>query len=203
MQLMSSGDGRQIVDMEEGRSGIVQKATVTIDHDQIKALPTSAVEVVPAPGAGKFLLYLGGTFFKGSPFSAPFDEWGWGIPGDDPERPPSVYLNVNDDGTGWAGIFYGSSALDVPASVAIADGDDDSVYSNCFSGNGGDQLCNLAPETYVSSSGIGFGAYAPDLRPQWNKALFFAVRNPLGDFTDGHPDNTLTVVVFYAEIDLT
>jgi len=43
-----------------GASSPVKSTSVTITDSQIKALPTTPIEIVPVPGSGKVLLFMGG-----------------------------------------------------------------------------------------------------------------------------------------------
>jgi len=169
--------------------GGIKSATVTLTDAQIKALPTTPVEVVPAPGVGKITLLQqaflvvdaqGGAYTIG----APAVEFWIGHAANGAYSQTNTYQLADD--------FY--QLL----------GDDSGVYAFVMS------------PYYLSSPGgtaplngptniIGSFDYIAIDESVVNRPLLFGARHssegPV-DFTGGDPANTLKVTCFYAVVNL-
>ena len=167
--------------------GLLQQTTVTLTNAQIKALPTTSIEIVPSPGTGKILQVISGTFSKAGDFSAGNPDWALS------------YTNVTQvtNGNAWAGITYEDDLLVPASSYLIDDTASDNVYRNFWGGN--NNFPQLVPFSYTVQ---GFATGMPDRRGSHNKALHMSVVNPAGNFTGGDPANTLKVTVYYIIVDI-
>ncbi len=156
---------------------LLQKATVTLTNDQIKALPTTAVEIVPAPGAGKWLQFVRAI---------------WQL---DPRG--GAYTNL--DATLRIDFLAGSgNQIATPYKEADngALADDSGIHGIGF-----------GPITNVAGSAAGPGAVWMFELSGGSSAvnipiMLKAANGTLGNLTGGHASNTLTVTAYYVIVDL-
>lgn len=156
----------------------IESITVTLTDAQIKALPGTIVEVVPAPGAGKVLILV------------------------------DAFLRVDCSGgiysnrTGGADIFsdsihfvYGNDDADASQYV-VASG---------FLGYAGVSIAALGRPLQVDESAGWHGRIPPSVAfaasVYENKAINLIAYNDAGDFTGGHVDNTIEATVNYRIVD--
>lgn len=159
--------------------------TVTLTDAQIKALPTTSVEIVPAPGSGKRLLYFNGIAILDTTAGVYGNV---GQTATSPNGNAAVIKMVTPNGAhlsvfgvwGWLLEEATIGHIDLPAYV---DGID-SVMNN--------------PNVNDSWSDY---ATAYDDQPI-HLASYNGAQTPLGDYTNGNAANTLKVTVFYTVVDL-
>lgn len=153
--------------------------TVTLTNAQIKALPTTPVVVVPAPGAGKMILPVARAINKPT-FAAPYTNQSA------PNTQPYAVLTWGDE------VGY--------ASAWMPDDDDPSLGQ--FS-----KLFDAAPQVFVldsysdTAATWGLVSQAQSFNAE-NLPVKLFVSNAAGDFTGGHADNVLVVTVVYCVVDL-
>ena len=154
-----------------------KKATVSLTDAQVKALPTTIVEIVAAPGPGKVLIptYVLLRLLAAVDYA--------NIDGD-------AYLKV-DHGLGGAfvSLLFQASGF---VSAFLQPGDPtDGIHAS--------MLPTQVKHPVTSMSGADTGFYDSDIV---NKALAMSAYNGAsGDFTGGNAANVLTVTVFYATIE--
>lgn len=156
-------------------SGIVtvyQRKT-TLTDAQIKALPTTPVELVPAPGADKLLaiskIAVGRLNDSGG-----------------------IYTNLDDTAASFFTVAFGEGY----------DDDASYNFLNLDSMIGND-LSTFGSGSVLIWHSYNIESFQRVLPVVINKGLFCHVgNNGLGDFTGGHASNTLEVTVFYSIVDL-
>lgn len=140
------------------------KTTVTLNNAQIKALPTTPVEIVAAAGIGKFIQPV----FATLAFSRTADLANVNAGG---------VVRIVNDNTSRINILKVASAPDL-----LADGHSAIVT-----------MGQIDPDDWSGNSPSDFD----------NVALYVdAFNSSDGDFEDGHPDNTLTVTVYYMVVNV-
>ncbi len=159
----------------------VQSITATLTNAEVLALPTTPIDIVPAPGP-KFLLGLVRAwmiFPSGVAYT---------------NVSPDGYANLNVNGNPLSA--YTSSYLPGDSGLAITDFPD-------FFGAPGDVLYPFtAPyeEDRGAVNGWGTIANTRPLSPDVNQPLSLVVTNPLGDFTGGDPANKLQITTLFTKI---
>jgi hypothetical protein len=163
-------------------SGVVQVSTVTLTNDQIKGLPTTAVELVPAPGAGKVIVAPSAVIF-GAMLVHTFPDMGSGYTNVDPQISVSFVLSLDP---GWAlDTEYRPDGSHLNLNLDPTQWDDLQIVSFITPYN------VTSPVDTVGRSHIE------------DKPLTLRFFNAsLGDLTGGDPANTLAVTTYYAVADL-
>lgn len=153
----------------------IQKVTVTLTNAQIKALPTTPVEIVPAPGAGKAIqLLLARTVIHIAALGG--------------------YTNFN---TFAVQLFKGTDPLidvSVPGTVGFFQGSDETIGTYVFT-----------PAITTDGSDIHAATYQANgsVERNDNQPLMFVIDNSVdGNLTAGNAANTLKITVYYIIIDL-
>jgi hypothetical protein len=150
----------------------VLSATVTLDNDQIKALPTTAVEIIAAPGIGKMIKLIAGQI-RGDTWVAPYTNT---------EQSGLVLMNSD----GW----YLSS----PMIAGVLGGDPSPRYDDFL-------IPNTAVSGVAHVSGYAFtGGDAIDLTENLPVQIKDDFNG--SDYTGGNAANTLKVTVYYVVVDL-
>lgn len=162
-----------------GGSSLVQVALVVLDNDQIKALPTTAVTLVAAPGTGKVLRFLAASAV--ARFSS------------------GAYATVTVGSGVGDSMQLSISSVSGTGSVSVA-----AIYSEWYSGVftfAGDQIIDFVPRQAIDS-GVPLSIETL-LAPHENGALKLVVAGNGGsNFTGGNAANTLTVATYYVVLDL-
>lgn len=153
----------------------LHQATVTLDNDQIIHSPTTAIDIVTAPGAGKLLLPQATVLFA---------------------HTVTPYGNVATDDNGQIRLYYADVDY---ASLPAATGDGGFSLNQVFIDG---SLTFFGP--MFTPGTVGAGDVARSYAEMWleafsvrNKPLTLTVYNAGGDFTGGNAANTLTVSVAY------
>jgi len=168
-----------------GGSSPVRQATVTLTDGQIKALPSTPVEIVAAPGVGQFLVPLGAWLIIDATAGAYTN---FNAPSGTNPYASSVYL-------AWDALNFFNDALGpAQATGLLSHAERRVTYLSPVSGNMQEVGGDLA-----DSSGLVYGDPAIAALGYDNASLsVVGQNNALGDFTGGNPANTLKVSLFYA-----
>jgi hypothetical protein len=164
---------------------VIKKKEVTLIDSQIKALPTTPVDIIPAPGAGKAIIVFGG--------SIKFNI-------------VAGYTNVS------ASVGTGVTQLDLVGFGVVPSDNVNTITNN--NQNIRIKLSLLSfnfqdtdHDVVNGVSSAGFTKSVSDLN--LNEALKLYCYNvtqnndtDLGNFTGGNAANTLKVTVFYSIVDL-
>lgn len=153
--------------------GSLLSATVTLTDEQIKALPTTPIQLVAAPGAGKFILPISCVAVLNL-------------------QPAGQYTDA--DNASWTIITQAQDYVSAVANsnIALIGIGDIVVFSFPFLNTGAGTFAGIthtAPE--YSSADIE------------NEALYIAdVWNGVTNYTGGNASNTLKVTMYYVVVDL-
>jgi len=147
-------------------------ATVTLTDAQIKALPTTPVEIVAAPGANKLIFVIRNVIGKLN------DSGG-------------AYGNSDNTAGSYVTLAYGS-AYDDDATYNYPDV---TSFINSLSSFGNDGIITLSPYSADTFQNILPGAVN-------NGLFLHIGNNGLGNLTGGNAANTLKVTVYYVIVDL-
>lgn len=186
---MAEGDVLSIVGGNQAFTSDVLgvfKAKVDLTDAQIKALPTTPITLVPAPGAGK-TIYMLGAFVR---IDTAND--GYGNISADPAA--SLFITFEGEGPGPAQGYLGKVATNHQLNLLLTSFTNHTVL--------------LSPITTavikdVSANVGGFVLAQIDAFDMENKALVLVVENAaLGNFTGGDPANTGSITVVYAIVEL-
>jgi hypothetical protein len=156
----------------------VRKKSVTLTDAHIKALPTTPIEIVPAPGAGKVIQYLGGTIVVAL---------------------EADYTDI-DDGSA---MFFGVATNVVSAYVLDDSGASPAQVnlSNLLAGSGDGVL--FVPPYSDFASGWGLVAAGQSgVTNVANQPLTLRLDFGTGNLTGGDATNTMKVTVLYTIIDV-
>lgn len=157
---------------------VMVTSVLTLNDAEIKALPTTPVELVPAPGPNMLLAPV---------LCVAAKDFAVG------------YTNVGVSNTGLLFAYDGNTSGTFRAGTIL-----ETNYG--FFGAGTIEQFPVPLGAYEDGNGAAFPAGGTDLRDTaiFAQALNFdGSSTPLGDFTGGDPANTLKVLVAYAVFDLT
>jgi hypothetical protein len=167
---------------KSGGASVVTYYSLTkeLTDAQIKALPTTPVELVPAPGAGKLIVFHSAVVVR-NPLA-------------------QAYGNINE----YDGIFIGYTGtqrqldagywLDGSASVG-------SLY-NLFNNQLANKVIHYDPIGISTQGGYTLPATINLDTEGVNKGLSIMGMTSSGNFTGGDPSNTMEVTVNYTIVDL-
>lgn len=167
-------------------ASILHQATVTLNNDQIKTLPSTPVTLLPAPADGYGYLCLLGTFRLN--IGVAYGNVGHAA---DPHGVTALFVR---------GLGYIRQAALSPLSTGVPGGVV-MIAANQVAAQAGDAdvIASVATAGQVYADGGTF-----------DESLYVAIDNydaayevELGDFTGGHADNTLTMTLAYLLINLT
>ncbi len=160
-------------------SGVILSRTVTLTDAQIKALPTTPIEIIPAPGANKFLYPLGVVWYL---------KWN------------ANYTNINSlafmnigfpDGSGSI-MYLDESAPDALSKVSSLLAHGKSMFAQA-----GQQ--GMVNGTFVEGAIINGGNVNAVINQHFET---FFDNGGGSDLTGGDPANTLQITVLYTVIDV-
>lgn len=145
--------------------------TVQLTNAQIKALPTTGITLIPAPGRGKTLHFLFGHLVVDRAGGA-------------------AYTNVTDGV--HLDLLMGSTS--VASSVLQKSSESRTQVADVLAGNTIAVMVSSVPPSTV----LGGPAALTVPTSVRNTALTLKAVGNTGDFTGGHADSTMTVTVYYA-----
>lgn len=166
-------DGNYVALAATDEVTILQR-TVTLTDAQIKALPTTPVEVVPAPGEGKIAYPIAG--FLSIDTTEGFYE-----------NAPVTFVVVSWGDATWEALAH----LETNADVPFTQGGPVYLLMSQRAGISGSDLAATEISTSVEQI-----VNAP------LSLYVFTEDDPAEDFTGGDPANTLKVTVWYAVVDV-
>jgi hypothetical protein len=156
--------------------GGIRSTTVTLTDAQVKALPTTPVEIVPAPGSGRAILYVSGIILN--------------------DTSANEYTNID------AAAFIRCAIDNASASVVVNGNalqllldDDDPHYAFLPAADGVDAVS--ADVGVVASDAYGFTDDIDNI-----PLSLLAGNGAAGDWTGGDAANWMRVTVFYAVVDV-
>jgi hypothetical protein len=155
-------------------AGGLQKAVVTLTDAQIKALPTTPVEIVPHPGTGKMAAFVVACYHAAI---------------------TTLYTNVQaaDDNADILILELISPTMQVGANIAnwrLFDNQTGNTYVHVpqYQEQTEAAATVTAAFPFINATNLGFRLRASN--------------GALGNFTGGHASNTLKVTVYYVVVDL-
>lgn len=167
--------------LDNDQEVVILRKTLILSDEEIKALPTTPVELIPAQGSGKIIVpvyvMIVTNGFETNPYDAP-DGDSWIVIADGTHD--LMYLYVNDSGIPVTYLTY------------------------LLTGNYGDGAISFASlPNHNILDGWGVTPNTTQLTGYANTALnIYADNASAGDFTGGDPSNTMTITILYAVIDL-
>lgn len=183
---LEQSDGATWVPISSGSVGGLKIATVTITDAQFKALPTTPLQLVAAPGAGKMLVPIRAIIMYGS--------GGTG------------YTNINASLAGLFLAYTGAAPLassflidDPKLATPITD------FSDMFASTGGFSWTFTWPYQNDRGSANNWGilgqlaTYADE---EDLPIMLVGENNGSGDWTGGNAGNSIIIRVLYEEVDL-
>ena len=159
-----------------GGDSIVHQATVTLTDAQIKALPTTPVVIIPAPGANRFIVLVQAIAII--------------------DTLAGLYTNVSADVYVQLLLSPGdqdfavSNPSDASATAGLLGTTRAAIFLTPFSYAGTGGQSGLIISNYGAESSVV------------NQSLAIAMTNDDGDLTGGNVANTLTVAVSYLVLSL-
>lgn len=161
--------------------GWILRKVITLSHTQIIALPTTPIEVIPAPGANKIIHGLGGAMISHT------------LAGSYTNIDVAAFLQLSC--AGWPVLNY------LPNDASITNGSATRL-TDFFQGA---DLVHLVPA--MDTEGVANWGPVPfmiTLSEVINQPLQVSIDNAsAGMLTGGNAANTLQIVVYYTIIDLT
>jgi hypothetical protein len=155
--------------------------TRTLTNDEIKALPTTSIEIVAAPGEGKMLLFHSAILLC--------------------DATAGVYTNIDQAGAYMSIRFTGQGDIstllvkDTGVSITMVS------LGGLVEQAGNVRWATLLP--YHLGADASYGLIANGDAVQENTGLSLRFRNySNGDLTGGHADNYMRVTVNYSVIDI-
>ena len=163
-----------IANLKSSESGLLLSKTVTLTNAQIKALPTTKVEIVAAPGAGKQIVLLGGLLKV--------------------DTTAGAYTNVDGTNSIMTLIYNdGLAYYPLSASMFFTELNDDAIrYSNLYGAlnpDGSDPTAFLVQQYYHDN-------YINNL------PVAIGLANALGDLTGGDNLNSMKITMLYAILEV-
>lgn len=152
---------------------------VSLNDAEIKALPTTQKELIPAPGLGKAIVLLSSPLWKTN-LVAPYGNISSFADGS------FVYIAWNNNETIDSGIQN------------LAAGN----FMNALLENLGGSLILTSPSTVRSVNGNDFNVRTHNLSDAENLPVTTACFNNDGDFNGGNPANTIDIHLWYDIIDV-
>lgn len=185
------GDGRMPISfrLKVSNGDAMLSKTVTILHPDIITLPTAPVEIVPAPGNGKALIFFGSVWradCKAGAYTITDD--GTGLPA------PYFYIGYGNDAAGF------HNASDMVYTSVVFDNDVSQAHAGFQSPAHDSEFISPNTNPFLLSRNDG------DETGYVNQGFFINCINQINhvqsNFADGNIANTLKVTVFYAVVDV-
>lgn len=181
MSGIGSGPGIDTGSGSGNGGGIMHQATLTLDNDAIKILPSTPVEVIAAPGENRLVLPSFTCVVIQNILTHPYDT-----------------ISVNADG--YMSLATSGPKVDIQDLLVNDSGIPlSSLTAFLDSSISGTNLATASvPFNQTFYAGWGIIPLGVDKDNFVNKAYFLSVDNGFtGNFTGGHADNTLIVSVAY------
>lgn len=164
---------KRLIDSYSPIGFALEKLTVELTDAQVKALPTTGIEIIPAPGAGKQVIVVGGGYFS---------------------KLTSGYTNISANST----IFLDTNGQH--NSTVIGDDAADSVTGVTTFLASGEHFVPIGANHAIGTAfGITLGKAATT---QANKAVNIKASNSGGNFTGGNAANKVAITVYYDIVDV-
>lgn len=172
-QISSYRGGQYVSTVVDAPSSLTHQCAKTVTDAQIKALPTTSIALVPAPGANRLLIYVDGLVYM--------------------DASGGAYTNI--DAAGYGGIGFGVD--DVYLSAVFANDEEDLELTN-FLADGFSLLSRLSQQSNTwFSKVVSLGSV------NVNEPFLLWVVNDAGDFTGGHANNRADFSIEFRVYDLT
>ncbi len=161
-------------------SSILHQATVTLNNDAIKALPSGGVTIVASPGANLVILPTSIVYVV--------------------DTLAGAYTNISLPADG-AYLYVSWEALDIDVGIQNTTANspfmgDVVQMDNLLGGTAQQVILSQVPPAQYAGGSVWIPFTAP-VGSAIEKALTLDCFNDAGDFDDGHADNTFTVSVAY------
>ncbi len=157
-----------------GGSDLLQTATVTLTDDQIKALPTTPVELVPNPGANKLLMLVQALMIT--------------------DTAAGAYTNI--DASAYVALTYDNNAISFSTYIA------EEVGAGVTTVLGSESNLMLVFR-HANKPDASWYEIATVIGVQSNENIALGMGNgSSGNLTGGDSGNTLSVIVYYTVVDV-